>query len=116
MIARSKLVINIHVYEAKVLEIVRISYLLANRRAVVSEPGGDPPEESDLAPGIAFADYDELVDRCTELLGDERARRELAERGYSLFSARSQAAILHDALASTFDSAMHVSDYPGPGE
>jgi hypothetical protein len=116
LIARSKIVINMHVYEAKVLEIVRISYLLANRRAVVSEPGRDPTEESDLAPGIAFAAYDELVDRCTELLRDERARRELAERGYDLFSVRSQSAILHDALASTFDSAMHVSDYPGPDE
>jgi rhodanese-related sulfurtransferase len=116
LIARSKIVLNIHVYEAKVLEIVRISYLLANRRAVVSEPGGDPTEESDLLPGIAFADYDELVDRCAELLSEEGARREIAQRGYDLFSARSQSAILNDALASTFESAMHVGDYPGPRE
>jgi rhodanese-related sulfurtransferase len=108
LIARSKIVLNIHVYEAKVLEIVRISYLLANRRAVVSEPGGDPTEESDLLPGIAFADYDELVDRCAELLSEEGARREIAQRGYDLFSARSQSAILDEALASTFDTSMHV--------
>ena len=98
-IARSKIVLNVHYWEAKIFEIARVSYLLANRRAVVSERGADPTLERDLESGVAFADYDGLVDRCVELLGDERARRELAERGYQVFSARSQADILHRALS-----------------
>ena len=98
-IARSKIVLNVHYWEAKIFEIARVSYLLANRRAVVSESGADPTLERGLESGVAFADYDGLVDRCVELLGDERARRELAERGYQAFSARSQADILHHALA-----------------
>ncbi len=98
-IARSKIVLNVHYWEAKIFEIARVSYLLANRRAVVSERGADPTLERDLESGIAFADYDELVDRCVELLGDERARRELAERGYQAFSARDQAAIVDRALS-----------------
>ena len=98
-IARSKIVLNIHYWEAKIFEITRVSYLLANRRAVVSERGDDPALERDVESGVAFADYDGLVDRCVELLGDERARRELAERGYQAFSARDQAAILHRALS-----------------
>ena len=102
-IARSKIVLNVHYWEAKIFEIARVSYLLANRRAVVSERGADPTLERDLESGVAFADYDELVDRCVELLGDERARRELAERGYQAFSARNQAAILHRALADLED-------------
>ena len=57
--------------------------------------------------GIAFADYDELVDRCVKLLGDERARRELAERGYQAFSARDQAAILHRALSAGLEGVTH---------
>ncbi len=57
--------------------------------------------------GIAFADYDELVDRCVELVGDERARRELAERGYQAFSARDQAAILHRALSEGLEGVTH---------
>ncbi len=88
-IARSKIVLNVHYWDAKIFEIGRVSYLLANRRAVVSERGADPTVEADLASGIAFADYDGLVDRCVELLGDECARRELAERGYQAFSQRS---------------------------
>jgi tetratricopeptide (TPR) repeat protein len=98
-IARSKVVLNLHYFEAKIFAIVRISYLLANRRAVVSEHSADPTLEGDLASGIAFADYDELVDRCVELVGDESERRELAERGYEAFSARDQSAILDRALA-----------------
>jgi hypothetical protein len=102
-IARSKIVLNLHYWEAKIFEIVRVSYLLANRRTVVSERGADPTLERELESGIAFADYDELVDRCVELLGDEPARRELAERGYETFSARSQTAILQRALSDSLE-------------
>jgi hypothetical protein len=104
-IARAKIVINMHSddFTAQVFEIVRVSYLLANKRAVVSERGAGPSEDRDLESGIAFADYDELVDRCVELAGDERARCELAERGYRAFSARSQAAILRRVLSSGLD-------------
>ena len=102
-IARSKIVLNIHYWEAKIFEIARVSYLLANSRAVVSERGADPTLERGLESGVAFADYDELVDRCVELLGEERARRELAERGYQAFSARSQVDIVHRALSDLED-------------
>ncbi len=106
-IARSKIVLNVHYWEAKIFEIARVSYLLANRRAVVSESGADPTLERGLESGVAFADYDELVDRCVELLGDERARRELAERGYQAFSARSQADIVHRALSAGLEGVTH---------
>lgn len=106
-IARSKIVLNIHYWEAKIFEITRVSYLLANKRAVVSETGADSTLERDLQSGIAFADYDGLVDRCVELVNDERARHELAERGYQAFSARDQAAILQRALAEGLEDVTH---------
>jgi hypothetical protein len=115
-IARSKIVLNIHYWEAKIFEITRVSYLLANRRAVVSERGADPGLERDLASGIAFADYDELVERCVELVGDKPARRGLAERGYRAFSARDQAAILQRALSEGLEDVNHrtaARDDPG---
>ena len=37
LIARAKVVLNLHFYEASIFEIVRVSYLLANRKAVVAE-------------------------------------------------------------------------------
>jgi hypothetical protein len=103
VIARSKIVLNMHLYEAEVFEIVRVSYLLANGRAVVSERGSNPAEDADLASGIAFAAYDELVDRCVELLGDDHTRRALGRRGFQAFSARNQAAIVGEVLPSSFD-------------
>ncbi len=112
-IARSKIVLNIHYWDAKIFEIARVSYLLANRRAVVSERGADPALERELASGVAFADYDALVDRCVELLADERARRKLAERGYQAFSAHDQVAIVDRALSAsregvTYKTAAHA--------
>ena len=113
-IARSKIVLNIHYWNAKIFEIARVSYLLANRRVVVSERGADPALERDLESGVAFADYEELVDRCVEMLGDERARRELAEQGYQAFSARSQADILHHALAALEDVTREIAKREDP--
>jgi hypothetical protein len=98
-IARSKVVLSFHQYEAQVFEMVRVSYLLANKRAVVCERSADPIDERGLESGVAFADYGELVERCVELCADESARRELGERGYQAFSARSQADILRRALS-----------------
>ena len=98
LISVSRLILNLHYYEAKVFEIVRVSYLLANRRAVVSERGADPDEEAEFEPGVAFADYADLADRCIELLArpDERAR--LADAGHAIMSRRSAAAYLQEAL------------------
>jgi tetratricopeptide (TPR) repeat protein len=106
-IARSKIVLNVHYWDAKIFEIARVSFLLANRRVVVSERGGDPGLERELESGVAFADYDGLVDRCVELLGDEGARRALAERGYQVFSGRDQAAILQRALSAGLEGGTH---------
>jgi tetratricopeptide (TPR) repeat protein len=113
-IARSKIILNLHYWDSKIFEIVRVSYLLANRGAVVSERGADPSLERDFASGVAFADYDELVDRCVELLGDEPARRELAERGYQAFTARDQDAILDRALSKLDDVIRDTSARDGP--
>jgi hypothetical protein len=100
LISVSRLILNLHYYEAKVFEIVRVSYVLANRRAVVSERGADAQEEAEFEPGVAFAAYSELADRCVDLLArpDERAR--LADEGHAIMSRRSAAAYMQEALSS----------------
>lgn len=104
-IARSKVVVNIHAgrYTTPVFEIARVSHLLANSCAVVSEGGSNPDDRRGLESAIAFADYDGLVDRCVELVNDDRARNALAERGFQIFSARSESEILRAALSATFE-------------
>lgn len=81
MIAASKLVINIQYYEARVLEMVRLSYLFANAIPVISEisPGIDVPDGFDDA--AAFAAYGGLVETTHALLADLPALDECGVRG-----------------------------------
>ena len=88
LIARAKIVLNVHMYEAKVFEVVRVSYLLANRCFVVSERGLDVAGERPYEEGIAFVEYRELVNTCLLYLADERARDRTASRGFELFAQR----------------------------
>jgi hypothetical protein len=53
LVARARIQLNVHYYEAKVFEVVRVSYLLANGRFVVSETGADAEEEASFGPGVA---------------------------------------------------------------
>lgn len=97
-IARSKVILNVHFYESKIFEIVRCSYLMANRKCIVSESGLDTGLEDRYRDGIAFAGYDDIVPTCLELLGDKPKRSFIAERGFEIFSKQSQADFLRKAL------------------
>jgi hypothetical protein len=94
LIARAKIVLNIHFHPAKVFEIVRVSYLLANRCFVISETGSDAAVEGAFAGGVVFAEYDRLVETCLVYLREEAARREIAARGFSIMSALGEADLL----------------------
>jgi hypothetical protein len=96
--ARAKLVLNMHMYDAKVFEIVRVSYLLANRVCVVSETGADPELESRFRDGVAFAEVDDLPATCQRLLGDSDARRILQDEGFRIISSLPQRDFLRTAL------------------
>lgn len=88
LIARSKVILNLHFYDSPVFEIFRVSHLLANGRCVVSEAGGRDPELEALAGrATVCVPRGELVEACRELAGDPARRREVAERGAREFQA-----------------------------
>ncbi len=97
-IARSRIVLNMHYYAAQVFEQVRVSYLLANARFVVSE-SGDPQAESEWRDGLVFAPHAELVQTCLGYLDRDRARDRIRLRGRELMRARPQSAFLARVLA-----------------
>jgi hypothetical protein len=99
LIARAKLILNLHYFEAKVFEIVRVSYLLANRKCVVSESGADDELEVPLREGIAFVPYAKLVETCLHLLENKEERASLADKGFECFRALPQTPMLERALA-----------------
>ena len=101
LVARAKVVLNVHFYAAKVFEVVRVSYLLANRKAVVSERGADPDEEEPFAAAVAFAAYEELPRRCVALVAADDERRTRGDAGLAAMQRRPAPDILARALATS---------------
>ncbi|MCP3918029.1 MAG: glycosyltransferase family 4 protein [bacterium] len=98
LIARSKLVLNLHFYPTSIFEIVRVSYLLANARPVVAECGHDTELEPSLRDAVELSAYDDLVPTCLALLADDDRRHALAQRGRERFTMLDESAILAQAL------------------
>ncbi len=98
-LARSKIMLNVHYYESRLFEIVRVSYLLANRKCVVSETGADRAIEQQFEPGIAFAPYEKLAETCIGLLKDAAARGATAEAGLARIKSMPQTEYLRQALS-----------------
>ena len=98
LIARSKIVLNVHISGSKIFEIARVSYLLANRKAVVAGVSAETFVEPDILPGVKFCPVDRIADECERLLADDAARAGLGESGYQLFQRRDIRPILEEAL------------------
>lgn len=98
LIARAKVILNLHYYDSSIFEIVRVSYLLANQKAVVAEyhPGTDIDPE--LREAVRAVPYEGLIETCQSLVFDEGARAELEARGHRIFSALREEDILGGIL------------------
>lgn len=99
LVARSKLVLNINrITSSQILEIVRVSYLLANGIAVVADRQSGTYVEDDLEDALAFSELSEFAKTCQALLGDNVRRKELGKRGQAAFRNRDIRKILFEAL------------------
>ena len=101
LISRAKIVLNLHFYPTSIFEIVRVSYLLCNRKAVVGECGPHTEIDLDIREAIAAVSYDRLCDTVLDLLRDESGRHLLAGRGQEIFARRRLPDILARAIAET---------------
>ncbi len=100
LIARSKMVLNINVYDtAKIFEVVRVSYLLANRKCVVADVDADTQIDADMRSAIRIADPAQLVPVCQALAANASARASLEEAGFAAIAKRDIRQILQTALA-----------------
>ena len=96
-IARSKIVLNINFYDEKIFEIVRVSYLLANSKAVVSEDSLDPGVPGSSS-AVLSVPSDSLVDACLSLLQNDDERHRLEARAFQWFSQHKEGDILSAVL------------------
>ncbi len=85
-IARSKVILNVHHYAPASLEVPRLGYLWANKKAVVSELRPDTEIYPELTEACCFCDYNRLADAVGETLADGKARKKQAEAGFAAFS------------------------------
>jgi hypothetical protein len=97
-IARSKIILNIHFYESRILEIGRIYDLMANRRFIISETGSDDALEKPFSDSMVLAPYDRLVETCVRYLKEDDSRNIIAEKGFSKIQTVSQTRFLQYAL------------------
>jgi hypothetical protein len=100
LISRAKVVLNINLYaQMRIFEIVRVSYLLANKKAVVADLDVNTSVEDDIRAVVKFASaYKEMLDLCARLASDESERTRLEELGFSCISRRDIRHILASAL------------------
>lgn len=98
VIARSKIVLNMHYYDSAIFEIFRCSHLFANKKCVISEEGLDSGIEMAYRATGGFVKYDHLVDACLEVLRDSVLQNTIAQKGYDIFTRTSQADNIRVAL------------------
>jgi len=81
VVARSKVIMNMHYFGIHPLQVVRINYLMANEKMIVSERGWDEEENEMYSGGLAFCDYDDLIETCRHYVNEADERKHIAANG-----------------------------------
>lgn len=98
LVARAKIVLNVHFYESGILEWGRVFYSLANRKVMVSEDSIVTTFEQGIEDVVHFAPYAQVVDKCVRLVADPAERNRLLDNIPSFIERRSEEAILRSML------------------
>ncbi len=99
LIARSKIILNVNRYDrSRVFEIVRVSYLLANKKVVVSTLDEDVAVDDDIKACVRFTDFDKLGGDCRFLADNAQARGLMEEHGFNTFVGRDIRVILKNVI------------------
>jgi len=90
LIARSKLVLNLHYYDSEIFEVVRVFYLLSNSIPVVGEINPATLVSDVYKNSVLGVPYQELVNACIRLIKDDQARDMQARKGLELIKQNPQ--------------------------
>jgi hypothetical protein len=95
LIARSKIILNIHHNKSEIMQQVRIFYLLINKCFVISEdctwnPYGD---------GIITVPYDQLVEQTLSWLKKDKERELIAAKGFEKIQTINSCELIKNSLA-----------------
>jgi len=109
-IAQSKVVLNIHFYEAQIMEQPRITYLLNNARFILSETSRVNP----FGDGLCAVPYDQLTEQCRYWLQHPDEREQTARCQFDLFRQAPMTGYLQDLLKSSSRMNRLVENIPSP--
>jgi len=98
LLSRAKLVLNLHFYDTNIFESVRVSFLLANKKAVVSEVNDDTEFPSHYQGTLCAATYQDIPEACQRLLANVSERETLEQNAFRIFSSQPQSAFLSEAI------------------
>lgn len=84
VVARSKIILNFHYQDVHPLEVVRINYLLANKKFVITERGWDDDDNKLYEPGVVFSEYSNLIDTCKHYINRDDERDRIASKGQDI--------------------------------
>ena len=83
-IGKSKIVLNLHYYESKIFEIVRIFYLLINAIPIVSEVDENTKLNNNYLKGIKGSNYEDVEKNILSLLENEKERKLIGLNGFNI--------------------------------
>ena len=90
-ISGAKIILNCHLYEAKIFEVVRVHYLVNNKIPVVSELDIETKIEPFWKKIILGVPYEDIIYECSKLSKDKQERFNMAENAFMNFQKRHQA-------------------------
>jgi len=99
LIGRSKIVLNISGgNDESIYAIVRASYLLANKKLVISDTKPNQLIERDISEAVILEKVEYIPRICKYFLSDEDARHQAENKGYNIMIQRDIRSILLSAL------------------
>lgn len=81
-IARSKLVLNLHQHSTKILEIVRLHYLMNNKKAILTQYDNDTKADPQYLDGLITSKYENIADACLNLINSDATLKIYEEKSY----------------------------------
>jgi hypothetical protein len=98
LIARSKVVLNLHYYDSEIFEVVRVFYLLSNGIPTVGEVNSSTCIPKQYKETVKEAHYNDLISACKLMVENEGLRKSQGKKGLEAIKRHPQAAYTKELL------------------
>jgi hypothetical protein len=98
LIARSKVVLNLHYYDSEIFEVVRVFYLLSNGIPTVGEVNSSTCIPKQYKETVKEAHYNDLISACKLMVENEGLRKSQGKTGLEAIKRYPQAAYTKELL------------------